>query len=165
MPLNCLLVDDSEAFLASAARLLAAQGARVVGSRHRRRRRPAARRRPCLPDIALVDLELGAADGIEELARQAEPRPGLAGTSILISLRATAANLAERIAGSGARRAPAQGPASACRALAEILDEPGPGPADLAEAWALRRVATLIAPGRGVRSPSSGRSPARPPTS
>ena len=30
-PLSCLIVDDSEAFLASAARLFSAQGFRVVG--------------------------------------------------------------------------------------------------------------------------------------
>lgn len=83
-PLSCLIVDDSEAFLASAARLFSAQGFRVVGL--------AASGDEALaladalrPDVALVDVELGAEDGIE-LARRllAGPAPGHV---ILISLR------------------------------------------------------------------------------
>ena len=62
--LRCLIVDDSEEFLASATRLLTSQGLDVVAvatngdeaveqiSTHE-------------PDIALVDIELGGEDGIE----------------------------------------------------------------------------------------------------
>jgi DNA-binding NarL/FixJ family response regulator len=97
-PLSCLIVDDSEAFLASAARLFSAQGFRVVGL--------AASGDEALaladalrPDVALVDVELGAEDGIE-LARRllAGPAPGHV---ILISLR-DRGEVAELMAGSGA---------------------------------------------------------------
>lgn len=63
MALRCLIIDDSEEFLASARRLLEAQGLEVVacatsGSE-------AVRLVDGLrPDIALVDVELGQEDGI-----------------------------------------------------------------------------------------------------
>ena len=98
MPLSCLIVDDSEEFLASARRLLSLQGVRVVGS--------ASHGDEALtladtlsPDVTLVDVELGDEDGID-LAR----RLTAAGSSrhvILISLR-DRGELAELIAGSGA---------------------------------------------------------------
>jgi DNA-binding NarL/FixJ family response regulator len=61
---RCLIVDDSEAFLASASRLLSAQGVDVVG------------RASCgvealrlaqklEPDVVLVDVHLGSEDGLE----------------------------------------------------------------------------------------------------
>jgi DNA-binding NarL/FixJ family response regulator len=71
--LRCLLVDDSEEFLASAARLLESQGVEVVGC--------ATRSAAALdlaaslePDVALVDIELADEDGIvlaQELAAKA----------------------------------------------------------------------------------------------
>jgi DNA-binding NarL/FixJ family response regulator len=67
---RCLLVDDSEEFLASAARLLESQGMEIVGS--------ATRSAEALelaaslePDLALVDIELADEDGME-LAEQLE---------------------------------------------------------------------------------------------
>jgi two-component system, NarL family, nitrate/nitrite response regulator NarL len=62
--LRCLIVDDSEGFLASAARLLESQGVNVVG------RATSSEIALCLvdslhPDVVLVDVELGDEDGIE----------------------------------------------------------------------------------------------------
>ncbi len=68
MALRCLLIDDSEDFLASAQRLLETQGVVVVGCA----RSSADAERLIAefrPDIALVDVELGAEDGIELAAR------------------------------------------------------------------------------------------------
>jgi DNA-binding NarL/FixJ family response regulator len=61
--LRSLIVDDSEAFIASARRLLESQGVEIVGT--------ATSGAEALdlavalsPDLALVDVELGAEDGI-----------------------------------------------------------------------------------------------------
>jgi len=66
--LRCLIVDDSEAFLTAASRLLSAQGLEVVG-----RALSAAEAlrlaRELEPDVALVDVQLGDEDGLE-VARQ-----------------------------------------------------------------------------------------------
>jgi two-component system, NarL family, nitrate/nitrite response regulator NarL len=61
--LRCLLVDDNMAFLASASRLLDAQGIEVVGlasSGSEAIRLAAAHE----PDVVLVDVQLGAEDGL-----------------------------------------------------------------------------------------------------
>jgi DNA-binding NarL/FixJ family response regulator len=62
--LRCLLVDDHEAFLTSAARLLQSQGLEVVGI--------ASSGNEAVglavefePDVALVDVQLGAESGVE----------------------------------------------------------------------------------------------------
>jgi two-component system nitrate/nitrite response regulator NarL len=72
--LRCLIVDDSEEFLASARRLLSAQGVAVVGvaSSGVEAVRLA---EELLPDVALVDVELGEEDGIEVARRLAECVP------------------------------------------------------------------------------------------
>jgi DNA-binding NarL/FixJ family response regulator len=80
--MRCILVDDSPDFLASAARMLEAQGAEVVGlastgedalhmveTRH--------------PDVVLVDVELGEEDGVALAERLRERAP--ASNAILIS--------------------------------------------------------------------------------
>jgi two-component system nitrate/nitrite response regulator NarL len=71
--LRCLLVDDSEEFLASATRLLESQGVEVVG--HAANGAEALRLAVTLsPDLALIDIELGDEDGIalaQELAGRA----------------------------------------------------------------------------------------------
>ena len=61
--MRCVVVDDSQPFLASAARLLRSQGVEVVGCASSRAEalRLAADR---APDVVLVDIELGAEDGI-----------------------------------------------------------------------------------------------------
>jgi DNA-binding NarL/FixJ family response regulator len=72
--LRCLIVDDSEAFLASASRLLSAQGLEVVGvalcgaealglAEHLQ------------PDVALVDVQLGREDGLDVTRRLAATAP------------------------------------------------------------------------------------------
>jgi CheY-like chemotaxis protein len=62
--LRCLIVDDNEAFLASASRLLSAQGLEIVGqaSSGAEALRFAQQLRP---DVALVDVQLGGEDGLE----------------------------------------------------------------------------------------------------
>ena len=61
---RCLIVDDSDEFVASAARLLGSQGLDVVGSASSGAR--ALELAGSLePDVALVDIELGEEDGIE----------------------------------------------------------------------------------------------------
>jgi len=98
MSLSCLLVDDSEEFLASAARLLSLQGVSVVGratSGAEALRLAAA----LSPDVALVDVELGDEDGIE-LARRLTSG-GSSAIVILISIR-DRNELTELMTGSGA---------------------------------------------------------------
>ena len=74
MPLRCLIVDDSEAFLASASRLLTAQGVEVVG---RASSGPEALQlaQELQPDVALVDVQLGREDGLEVTRRLAATAP------------------------------------------------------------------------------------------
>jgi len=98
MSLSCLLVDDSEEFLVSAAQLLSLQGVQVVG---RASSGDEALRlvRRLSPDVALVDVELGDEDGIE-LARQLTSS-GSPAIVILISVR-DRNELTELMAGSGA---------------------------------------------------------------
>ena len=66
--MRCLIVDDNERFLASAVRLLESQGLDVVGC--------ASTGAEALglaaalsPDVALVDVELGAEDGLNVALR------------------------------------------------------------------------------------------------
>jgi CheY-like chemotaxis protein len=75
MALRCLIVDDNEAFLASARRLLEADRLTVVGIATSRAEalRLAEELRP---DVALVDVELGEEDGFEVArALMASERP------------------------------------------------------------------------------------------
>jgi two-component system nitrate/nitrite response regulator NarL len=62
--IRCLLVDDSEEFLRSAARLLESAGFETVGLAHTSAEalELAAEHEP---ELALVDIELGEEDGIE----------------------------------------------------------------------------------------------------
>ena len=96
--LSCLIIDDSEKFLVSATRLLSLQGVSVVGraSTGDEALRLAAALRP---DVTLVDVELGAEDGIEVARRLTSA--DLSAMVILISLR-DRNELTELIAGSGA---------------------------------------------------------------
>ena len=82
MAFRCLIVDDSDDFLASATRLLEAQGVEVVACATNGD--AAVRFAAALaPDVALVDVQLGEEDGIQ-LARELEAQvPSL--RAILIS--------------------------------------------------------------------------------
>lgn len=96
--LSCLIVDDSEEFLASAASLLTLQGVSILGQASSADE--ALRLAETLgPDVTLVDVELGNEDGIE-LARRLTSG-GSSTIVILISLR-DHNELAELMAGSGA---------------------------------------------------------------
>jgi DNA-binding NarL/FixJ family response regulator len=66
--LRCLIVDDNEAFLGSASRLLEAQGLQVVG--RATSSEDGVRLAQALePDVALVDIQLGEEDGLEVTRR------------------------------------------------------------------------------------------------
>jgi two-component system nitrate/nitrite response regulator NarL len=73
--LRCLIVDDNEAFLASASRLLAAQGLEVVG-RVSSGSEALGLAQQLQPDVALVDVQLGGEDGLEVARRLAAIAPG-----------------------------------------------------------------------------------------
>jgi two-component system, NarL family, nitrate/nitrite response regulator NarL len=97
--LRCLLVDDSQEFLASASRLLESQGVEIVGRASSGRE--AVRLADALrPDVVLVDVQLGEEDGLE-VARQlnAGARSTLV---VLISTHSREDELAELIADSPA---------------------------------------------------------------
>jgi DNA-binding NarL/FixJ family response regulator len=98
VPLKCLIVDDHEGFLASAAELLSLQGMTIVGcaSSADEALRSADSLRP---DVTLVDVELGDEDGIELAHRLTDA--GTAGDVILISIR-TRDELGDLIQDSGA---------------------------------------------------------------
>jgi DNA-binding NarL/FixJ family response regulator len=90
VPIRCLLVDDSAAFLYSARTLLDRQGVTVVGtaSTSAEALRLAAALRP---DVVLVDIALGEEDGFDLACRLAESsgdRDGGAITVIMISAAA-----------------------------------------------------------------------------
>jgi DNA-binding NarL/FixJ family response regulator len=70
MALRCLIVDDSEAFLASASRRLSAQGLEVVG-RALSGAEALRLAEQLRPDVALVDVQLGDEDGLELTRRLA----------------------------------------------------------------------------------------------
>jgi DNA-binding NarL/FixJ family response regulator len=80
--LRCLIVDDNEAFLASASRLLSAQGLDVVG-RASSGAEALGLAEQLRPDVALVDVQLGDEDGLELTRRLA--RNGHVARVILIS--------------------------------------------------------------------------------
>ena len=72
--LRCLIVDDNEAFLASASRLLSAQGLEVVG-RALCGAEALGLAEQLQPDVALVDVQLGREDGLEVTRRLAATAP------------------------------------------------------------------------------------------
>ena len=74
MRLRCLIVDDSDSFLASASRLLAAQGVEVVGCASSGAEALQLARK-LEPDVALVDVQLGREDGLELTRRLAATVP------------------------------------------------------------------------------------------
>jgi two-component system nitrate/nitrite response regulator NarL len=82
MALRCLLVDDNEAFLASASRLLESQGLRVVG-RAVSSADAMGLAEALQPDVVLVDVQLGDEDGLELARRLGSERP--ASRVVLIS--------------------------------------------------------------------------------
>jgi DNA-binding NarL/FixJ family response regulator len=100
MPLTCLIVDDSLEFLEAARQLLADDGVTVVGfaatSDEAVEEALALR-----PDVALVDIDLGAESG-SDVARRLAGLPGGGPPVVLISAE-SGAELAELVDASGAR--------------------------------------------------------------
>ena len=74
MHVRCLIVDDSEDFLASAARLLESQGIEVAG-RASNAEEALALAESLRPDVILVDVELGDEDGVELALRLRDAAP------------------------------------------------------------------------------------------
>jgi len=115
--LRCLLVDDSEEFLAAASRLLEAQGLAIVGTASSGvdavRVAEAAH-----PDVALVDVQLGEEDGLEVARRLIARTPS---TRVVLISTHSQDDLVELIADS-----PAVGflpkPALGAVAIAALLD-------------------------------------------
>jgi len=87
MPLRCLLVDDSDAFLKTARALLERQGVQVAGvaSNIAGGLRQA---RALRPDVVLVDIGLGEEDGFELAWLLAADGQGARADVILISAQA-----------------------------------------------------------------------------
>jgi DNA-binding NarL/FixJ family response regulator len=76
MPFRCVLVDDNNDFLASAAQLLESQGVDVIGVATTSA--DALRLAETLgPDVALVDIELDEEDGIELAQELAARTPSI----------------------------------------------------------------------------------------
>jgi DNA-binding NarL/FixJ family response regulator len=82
-PLRCLIVDDNDRFREEAGGLLEEQGVEVVGSAASAAdaREQVAK---LLPDVALVDIDLGGESGLD-LARQLQEGPAGPPRIILIS--------------------------------------------------------------------------------
>jgi DNA-binding NarL/FixJ family response regulator len=75
MSLRVLLVDDNQAFLAAAQRLLEAEGLNVVGTATNATD-AISFARSLHPDVALVDIKLGQESGIELSRRLADGPSG-----------------------------------------------------------------------------------------
>jgi two-component system nitrate/nitrite response regulator NarL len=96
--LRCLLVDDSQAFLASASRLLSAQGFEVVG-RASSGVEAVQLAQELEPDVALVDVQLGGEDGLAVARRLAA---AASSTRVILISSHSEDELAELIADSPA---------------------------------------------------------------
>jgi DNA-binding NarL/FixJ family response regulator len=72
--LRCLLVDDSEAFLASASSLLSAQGLEIVGVALSGAE-AVGLAESLQPEVALVDVQLGHENGLDVTRRLAVAAP------------------------------------------------------------------------------------------
>ena len=86
VPLSCLIVDDSDAFLEAAERLLERQGVTVAGVASTAAE-ALERARELRPDVVLVDIVLGDASGLE-LARRLAADNGESPRVILVSTHA-----------------------------------------------------------------------------
>jgi CheY-like chemotaxis protein len=88
VPLRCLIVDDSPAFLAAAERLLERQGLTVAGVASTAAE-ALERARELRPDVVLVDIVLGEASGFD-VARRLAAGNNESPTVILVSTHAEA---------------------------------------------------------------------------
>jgi two-component system, NarL family, nitrate/nitrite response regulator NarL len=121
MPLRCIIVDDSAAFLGAASTLLRSEGVEVVGvapnSAEGVRLVEALR-----PDVTLVDVDLGSESGFD-LADKLNSNGGGHKNVILISTHAER-DLAQLIEASPALGFVSKARFSA-RAISEILERAG----------------------------------------
>jgi DNA-binding NarL/FixJ family response regulator len=99
MPITCLIVDDSPAFLSGATQLLEAEGISVVGVASTARA-AVVRAEETRPDVALVDVDLAEEDGFE-VAELLALLPGGGPAVILVSADARE-GFCDRIAASSA---------------------------------------------------------------
>jgi CheY-like chemotaxis protein len=97
---RCLIVDDSERFLAVARHLLRREGVEVVGTASTQRE-ALQRAGELHPDVVLVDISLAGETGFEVTRRLVEAFPHLRYGIVLISTR-DPADYAELIAASPA---------------------------------------------------------------
>ena len=98
-PLTCLIVDDSPQFVAAATRVLADDGIRVVGIAATAEQAVAATL-AYRPEIALVDVDLGAESGFDVTRRLGELPDG--GPPVVLISAESGSELAELVDGSGA---------------------------------------------------------------
>ena len=98
-PLTCLVVDDSPEFLEAAGQLLAYDGVTVVGVAQTSDEavNEALTRQP---DLALVDVDLGAESGFDVARRLADLPDG--GPSVILISAESGSELAELVDTSGA---------------------------------------------------------------
>ena len=96
MPLRCLIVDDSDAFLETASALLEQEGVTVVGVATSTAE-ALQRARALQPDVILVDIGLGDESGFDLALLLARDGQGGSAKVILISTR-DEADYAELIA-------------------------------------------------------------------
>lgn len=89
MPLDCVIVDDSQSLLVAASELLEREGMSVLGVASNSA--DALRLvRELEPDVILIDIELGEESGFDLADRLAELDHSVKTTSILISIHARA---------------------------------------------------------------------------
>jgi DNA-binding NarL/FixJ family response regulator len=123
MPLTCLIVDDSLEFFEAVRQLLAEDGVTVVGfaatSDEAVEKALALR-----PDLALVDIGLGAESGFD-VARRLVGLPGGGPPVVLISAE-SGSELAELVGASGARGFVSKTDLSG-DAIQKLLDHTGAG--------------------------------------
>jgi DNA-binding NarL/FixJ family response regulator len=98
-PLTCLIVDDSSDFLDAARQLLADDGVTVIGVAATSDR-AVAETLALRPDVALVDIDLGAERGVDVARRLAELPSG--GPPVVLISAESGRELAEVVDASGA---------------------------------------------------------------
>jgi CheY-like chemotaxis protein len=96
VPLRCLIVDDNASFLEAATDLLGRQGVAVAGVASSGDE-AVERARELRPDVALVDIKLGAESGFEVARRLADL--GFADLKVILISTHAEADFAELIDG------------------------------------------------------------------
>src|SRR5713226_646793 len=99
MPLTCLIVDDSPQFLEAASQLLADDGVTVVGVAATADQ-AVNKTLALVPDVALVDIDLGTESGFDVAQRLAGLPEG--GPPVVLISAESGSELAELVDASGA---------------------------------------------------------------